>query len=473
MSSPVLDRNLTAHSAELRKVLGLRDLVLAQILIIVGLGWVGEAAKLGPPHVVFWLLAVVLFYLPSGAVVIYLNRLMPLEGGLYQWAKLGFNEFTGFLVAWNLWFFSVALFAVSGLEAATVLSYSLGPRAAWLAESKWAMATASVVIIGFLVIVAIVGLSLGKWLQDAGGMFILFLFLVLITLPFRNLINGTLPAYHPLAIVRPPVSWLSLAILGRMGFGAMGGFEYVAIFAGESHNARRSIGLSVLIAAPIVAAMFILGTSAVLAFVPPGQVNLVSPISQALTAGAHSGEFGARLIPYVLLGGLGLATAQKCAIFAGTSRLPLVAGWDHLLPAWFARLHSTRKTPANSILFVAAMSLALGLATVAGAGSQEAQQTLEGVGGSSYALAYLVLFALPLLGFRGIGQKAPPWLKAAAASGFLMTVLYVVMAAYPILDVPHPLLFSIKVSGTLLASNLVGVSIFLGYQRRTRPARDR
>ena len=468
MSSPILDRSLTAHSAELRKVLGLRDLVLAQILIIVGLGWVGEAAKLGPPHVVFWLLAVVLFYLPSGAVVIYLNRLMPLEGGLYQWAKLGFNEFTGFLVAWNLWFFSVALFAGGGLEAATVLSYSLGPRAAWLAESKWAMATASVVIIGFLVIVAIVGLSLGKWLQDAGGMFILFLFLVLIALPFRNLINGTLPFYHPLAIVRPPVSWLSLAILGRMGFGAMGGFEYVAIFAGESHNARRSIGLSVLIAAPIVAAMFILGTSAVLAFVPPGQVNLVSPISQALTAGTHPGEFGARFIPYVLLGGLGLATAQKCAIFAGTSRLPLVAGWDHLLPAWFTRLHSTRKTPANSILFVAAMSLALGLATVAGAGSQEAQQTLEGVSGSSYALAYLVLFALPLFGFRGIGQKAPPWLKAACASGLLMTVLYVVMAAYPILDVPHPLLFSIKVSGTLLASNLVGASIFLGYQRRAR-----
>src|SRR5258705_6856907 len=92
---------VNAHSKFLKKELGLGDLVLTQILFIVGLPWVGVAAKLGPSHVVFWLMAMVLFYLPSAVVVIHLNRLMPLEGGLYQWAKLGFNELTGFLVAWN------------------------------------------------------------------------------------------------------------------------------------------------------------------------------------------------------------------------------------------------------------------------------------------------------------------------------------------------------------------------------------
>src|SRR5262249_57243404 len=84
--------NVEARSASLKKELGVRDLALTQILFIVGLTWIGVAGKLGPPHVVFWLLALVLFYLPSAAVVIYLNRLMPLEGGLYQWATLGFNQ---------------------------------------------------------------------------------------------------------------------------------------------------------------------------------------------------------------------------------------------------------------------------------------------------------------------------------------------------------------------------------------------
>src|SRR5436305_15335807 len=94
---------IEAQSGQLSKVLTVRDLVLAQVVFIMGLSWVGVAGKLGSSHLVLWLLAIGLFYLPSAAVVIYLNRLMPLEGGLYQWAKFGFGELTGFMVAWNLW----------------------------------------------------------------------------------------------------------------------------------------------------------------------------------------------------------------------------------------------------------------------------------------------------------------------------------------------------------------------------------
>ena len=91
----------------LRKELGLRDLVLAQVLCVVGSTWVGVAAKLGRSEAAFWLGAMALFYLPLAVVVIYLNRLMPLEGGLYQWAKEGFGEMAGFLTAWNLWVYAI------------------------------------------------------------------------------------------------------------------------------------------------------------------------------------------------------------------------------------------------------------------------------------------------------------------------------------------------------------------------------
>src|SRR5215471_14704406 len=95
------------RSRALRKELGLPSLILNQILFIVGLAWVGIAGKIGSAHVAFWLLAIALFYIPQAAAVVYLNRLMPLEGGLYQWAKLGFNEFIGFMVAWNLWLYVI------------------------------------------------------------------------------------------------------------------------------------------------------------------------------------------------------------------------------------------------------------------------------------------------------------------------------------------------------------------------------
>src|SRR5574339_521154 len=110
------ERTVREHSGAFHKELGLRDLVLTQVLFIVGLGWVGTAARLGPSHVVFWLLAILLFYLPSAAVVMHLNRMMPLEGGLYQWAKLGFNEMTGFLVAWNMWLYVIVNTSELGLQ---------------------------------------------------------------------------------------------------------------------------------------------------------------------------------------------------------------------------------------------------------------------------------------------------------------------------------------------------------------------
>src|SRR6266571_1012675 len=83
-----IERDVQSHSAAFRKELGLFDLVLTQIVFVVGTIWVGWAAKLGHSQIIFWLLAILLFYLPLATAVIFLNRLMPLEGGLYQWAKL-------------------------------------------------------------------------------------------------------------------------------------------------------------------------------------------------------------------------------------------------------------------------------------------------------------------------------------------------------------------------------------------------
>ena len=75
-------RDVEQHTSELRKELGLPTLVLTQIMFIVGSGWVGTAAKLGTGHVVFWLAAMAMFYLPQAAVVIFLTRLLPLEAGV-------------------------------------------------------------------------------------------------------------------------------------------------------------------------------------------------------------------------------------------------------------------------------------------------------------------------------------------------------------------------------------------------------
>src|SRR5438477_2002521 len=205
---------VAAHSAVFKKELGLRDLALTQILFIIGLSWVGAAGKLGPAHVVFWLLAIAFFYFPSAAVVIYLNKLMPLEGGLYQWAKFGFNEAAGFMVAWNLWLYVITNTSEIGLQLTTNLAYAIGPAGAWISSNKWLITLASLLVISLLVVVSTIGLGVGKWLHNAGGIIMLTIFAVLLTLPFIHVARGELLEYHPLAAAVPVFSLFSLNILG-------------------------------------------------------------------------------------------------------------------------------------------------------------------------------------------------------------------------------------------------------------------
>src|SRR5215467_4304974 len=187
------------HSVELKKELRLADLVLTQILYIVGLTWIGYAAKLGPANIVFWLAAVILFYIPSAIVIIYLSGEMPLEGGIYQWAKLRFGDLAGFLVAWNLWFWTVILLSEIGITAANNLAYAIGPSGAWIAESKAIILGSGLAISTALMLVARRGLALGKWVHNVGGATLVVLFTMILCLALLHWWRGHVTAL-PMAL---------------------------------------------------------------------------------------------------------------------------------------------------------------------------------------------------------------------------------------------------------------------------------
>ena len=456
---------VATQSAQLRKDLGLLDLTLTQVLFVVGLPWVGVAAKQGTAHVVLWLTAIVFFYLPSAAVVIYLNRANPLEGGLYQWAKIGFGELTGFLVAWNLWLFAILNTSETGLQVTQYFRYVIGPDGEWLTGSAWFVIAVSTVIFTALVVITIRGLSVGKWVHKIGGILMLTTFSMLVALPWLNVAHGTLPAFHPLTMTVPVMSIMSLNIAAKMGFGALGGFEYVAIHAGECRNPERTIARSVALASPIIALMFILGTSSVLALVPIENIDLIAPIPQVLAEGFRPFGTAGIVAPLTIVALLCIRLAQASVLFAGNTRLPMVAGWDGLLPAWFTRMHHRYQTPVNSIVFVGAITLAFSVLGLIGVGKQEAFQLLWNAAGIFYGLTYLVMFGLPIA-----DSRAPAWLKVAALSGFFATFLFVVISILPIVQVQNRLLFAVKISGVVLVANAIGAAIFVRfYKRRPGP----
>jgi amino acid transporter len=469
MGEPELAQIPAPAIPKLRKELGLRDLVLAQILCVVGSAWVGVAAKLGRAHVAFWLGAMLLYYLPLAAVVTHLNREMPLEGGLYQWAKIGFGEFLGFLTAWNLWAYAVVCVASVLFVIPTDLAYMIGARAQWLPGNAPVTSILIGVVVLAIALVAVRGLGIGKWLHNIGAVLILVAYVILLLLPvvFAARVRSS-SGYQPIPWSMPALNWFSVAVFGQMTVGALSGFEYVAIMAGECRNPARSIGRSVSISAPVIALMFILGTSSVLAFVARDPINLIGPIPQTFrVAFGNSGLSGA-MAPFAIVLLICRAVAAASLIFTGLTRLPMTAGWDHLLPVWFTRLHPRWKTPVNSIVFVAAVIMLLVILSMVGVHEQEAMQLLQNASTAHYGITYVALFALPLWGLASVRQRLPLWVKLASVAGFGSSLVAVLIAVYPIIDVANPVSYAAKILLTLLISNLLGVWIYLR-KPRTAP----
>jgi glutamate:GABA antiporter len=459
----------TSSHAEhgLQRQLGLRDLVLAQVLCVVGSGWVGVAAELGRAQALTWIAAMLLFYFPMAAVVIGLNRIMPLEGGLYVWAHRAFGGLGGFLTAWNLWVYGIAVTAAILYAIPTELAYLIGPKAAWLPESHVASLAIVTSIIAAVTLAAVRGLEWGKWIHNIGGIAMITAFVALILLPTWALWRHR-TGQHAMqfALALPPLNLFSMALFGQMMVGALSGLEYIAIFAGESRQPESSVTRSVWIASPIICAMFILGTGSVVAFATPGHIDFIAPIPQTMRiALGNSGIGNVVAMATILLVQLRLLGAASY-LFTGVTRLPMAVGWDDLLPKWFTRLHPRWKTPVNSILCTSALMILLVVLGSVGVHAQEAFQVLSNASLTHYELMYMAMFAIPMVGAATLRKLLPPWLKWVSLAGFCASFFSLLVSVYPFVDVVNPLGYAAKIAGTVVVSNAAALVFYKLRNRR-------
>ena len=450
---------------DLRRQLSLRDLVISQVLCVVGAGWVGVAAGLGKAETLMWIGAMGLFYLPMAASVIGLNRAMPLEGGLYVWAHRAFGNLGGFLTAWNIWFYGIAVTAAILYQIPTEMAYLIGPKAAWLPENRLAALIIVGAVVVMLTLAELRGLEIGKWIHNAGGIAMMIAFAALICLgPWAMLRHNPLN-WTPLALEIPPHDLRTLALFGQMLFGALCGLEYIAILAGESKAPERTITQSVWFASPIICAMFILGTGSVVAFVPRGEINFIAPIPQTFRMALGNAGIGNLLATTaILLVEIRLLGAVSL-LMTGVSRLPLAVGWDELIPAWFTKLHPRWKTPANSILCTSVLIFVLVVMANVGVHAQEAFQVLSNASLTHYEIAYVAMFAIPLVGAAGLRKQLPAWLKWTSMVGLGSTIFSLLISVYPFVDVVNPMAYAAKIGCTLVVSNLVAYCFYRARMR--------
>jgi amino acid transporter len=318
------------------------------------------------------------------------------------------------------------------------------------------------VLVGLLAWTAFRGLGLGKWIHNLSGASMMLAFALLIAAPLWALLHGQHVHFAPFTFALPHRDKQSMALVGQILF-ASSGLEYIAILAGETHSPARDIGRSVVIATPIVFAMFMLGTGSVITFheANPGTaINYIAPIPQTLRL-AFAGSGAATLLAQltILLLQIRILGASSY-LFTGVTRLPMAAGWDHLAPEWFTRLHPRYRTPTNSVWFTTAVIAALLWLFSTGVGAAEAFDLLNNVSTEFYALAYVAMFAVAFGGARNIRRHLPGWVAASSWVGAVTSVVILVLNAYPFVDVKSPGWFAVKIVGFTVICNLAGYAFY-------------
>jgi glutamate:GABA antiporter len=454
----------------LTKALRLRDLVPMQVVLIVWLGWAGFAAKQGSTQIVLWLLAIALFYLPLAAVVMKLSRAIPAEGGVYQWVKTGFSPFAGYMAAWNFTIYSITAFAVIGSLLADGFGRALGSSSAWMLASRpltFGITAAACVASYFF---NVRGLRFAKWWTNVGMVLTIVAFAALLYVLAKAFVAGAPRLRSSFSLAWPAFSVVTLAVFAKIAIGALSGFDDSAIFAEECQKPENDVARSVLIAAPLIALMYILSTSAVLAYVAPASVDVSAAVPQALRAG-----FGVSTV------GKGLAIAGACAfnfafaaamvIYVGmVSRLPMVAGWDGLLPRWWSELHPKYRTPSKAIGAVTISVFVLGVLSLLGADNQEAVQVGTSAGVASLCVWYLLLFGVALFGFRSREWRPGPGMRFGAACALAVVLTSLIFQFVPVGEVASRAVYALKIIVVFGVTNAAGAFLYWRGTKRVESA---
>ncbi|MGH9410079.1 MAG: APC family permease, partial [Vicinamibacterales bacterium] len=392
------DQQTTTRAPVFIKALGLGDVVLMNVVAVVGLRWIARGARAGPASVTLWALAWIVFFVPLAGAVAALSSRYPDQGGLYAWVRRAFGTGHGFICGWCMWVNNLFYFPSLLLFGAANFAAIGGPRLEAIGATRLYSVLFVLAGIWLAAGINIVGLRQGKWLQNIGSAGVWIPAGLLIACGAVALVRfGSATPFTAQTMVPRGDVLDTIGLWSAMCF-AFSGFEITSLVGQEIHRPERTIPVGILIAGAITTVFYIAGSASVLVAVPTSSLKELSGITDAvqLVAG-RVGLTGLGAITGLLLALNALAGTGSWT--AGAARVPFAAGVDTAMPRAFARLHPRYRTPhvalfvqalAASLIFLASLFLTVGGRTTS---IQDAYDILVNLTILIYFVPYLYLFA--------------------------------------------------------------------------------
>jgi glutamate:GABA antiporter len=459
--------------------MGFWDVLLFNIAAVLGPRWVAAAAHNGTSSISLWILAALFFFIPTALVIIELSTRFPSEGGLYVWSKEAFGEFHGFVAGWTYWVYSFFYFPGLLFASASMSAYIGGAGMGSLAQNQKFLVGVSLLLLFVAVVMNIVGLNIGKWLQNAGG--------VGTYVPLLMLIGAAAVVWHRHGSVThftwvnilPHWNWDTVNFWPQIAF-AFVGLELVSAMSEEIRDPKKTLPRAIYGSGALIAVIYIVATVAVLAVLPAADVDPKSGAFQALTVASSILKIGAFGMIAAFLVSIGNAGGVGTTV-AGIARIPFVAGVDRYMPAAFGKIHPKWRTPYISILVQAVISAAVLLASQINETTIGAYQVLVDAATILYFIPFLYMYAAVIkLAARPDrasdphavlipGGKIGVWI--AGGLGFIVVAGGIALSLIPPGEAENKWLFELKlVSGTVVAVMIGLVLYYRGAKEKRRAA---
>lgn len=458
--------------AELKRVLGLRDIVLMNIAAIVGVRWLLIASKTGPTATVLWIMALLFFFIPQGLSVIELTTRYPKQGGLYIWAQEAFGPKHGFIAGWCYWATNVIYFPSLLIFLASNAIFIFGSRFLGMQSSPIYIALFSLSVLWIVTIINVFGLNIGKWVQNMGGFGVWIPVIIIIGAGLFALFTRGSATEFTASNIWPDFSRPgTIAFWANMCFG-FAGLELAGLMSEEIKDAKRTVPRAIIISGIMVTAIYIIGTLALQWTMSSESVSILEGIPQAVSnlfEGTNLIWLGAFVAFTITIAGTGGLSAW----LSGSARIPYASGLDNYLPQIFSKLHPKYGSPYMALITMSVMSSVLILMSVLGSTIEEAYLVLVDATLILLFIPYIYMFASVIIlrnrdGLNDDIISIPGGkigLYVIPGLGLISTIAAIVLALIPSADVTSPGLFIAKVVGGTGFFVLMGWVLFRYYSK--------
>jgi len=448
--------------------MGFWDVLLFNIAAVLGPRWIAAAAHNGTSSLSLWVLAAIFFFLPTALVITELSTRFPSEGGLYVWTREAFGDFHGFVAGWAYWVYSFFYFPGLLVASTAMGAYIGGVGHSHLANDRMFLLMGSLLLLAVAVGLNIVGLNIGKWLQNAGGVGTYAPLLILVAIALAVYAHHGSQVHITWRSTLPVWDFDTVNFWSQIAF-AFTGMELVCAMSEEVHDPKRTFPRAILGSGILIAIMYILGTLATMVLVSPANVDPKSGVFQSITSGSHLlgigfvGVLAALLVTVGNAGGVGTTVA-------GVARVPFAVGIDSYLPAFFGKIHPRWRTPYISILIQAGISGIILIVAQVSETVNGAYQVLVDAAIILYFLPFLYMYAAAIkLAYRADrressdavlipGGRAGVW--ATGTLGFLICLLSMVLSMIPPGETTNKAIFELKLLGGTGIALLVGLALY-------------